>query len=52
MEDYITFPKSQRHARIEELLNYVELQDRVNDKVKKSIWWYEKTFIDCASFDA
>lgn len=27
-------PKSQRHARIEELLNYVELQDRVNDKVK------------------
>lgn len=27
-------PKSERHARIEELLNYVELQDRVNDKVK------------------
>lgn len=27
-------PKSQRHARIEKLLNYVELQDRVNDKVK------------------
>lgn len=27
-------PKSQRYARIEELLNYVELQDRVNDKVK------------------
>lgn len=27
-------PKSERYARIEELLNYVELQDRVNDKVK------------------
>ena len=27
-------PKSERQARIEELLNYVELQDRVNDKVK------------------
>lgn len=43
-------PKSERYARIEELLNYVELQDRVNDA--RFIWWYEKAFIDCASFDA
>lgn len=27
-------PKKERRARIEELLQYVELQDRVNDKVK------------------
>ena len=27
-------PKQERHKRIEELLQYVELQDRVNDKVK------------------
>ena len=28
-------PKKQRRARIDELLEYVELQDRVNDSVKK-----------------